>query len=272
MIRRLAERLISLDLLGEASDLLQYQVDNRLSGAAKATVASRLAVIYLMNRQPAKAFQALRDSRIAELPADIKRSRALLEARALSDLSRSDLALELVAAEEGPEVERLRADILWQGRRWREAGEVFERIVGDAWQGAAPLDERQRADVMRAGIAYGIADDTLSVERLRAKFSAKMADSFDNRAFAVVTAPSGARAAEYRDLAKSIANADTLSEFLTEYRKRYPDTPAVPPRQSNPPAGGAPAQAAPAAPPAAGATPSQGAANTPPAGSKEKAG
>lgn len=281
MIRRLAERLISLDLLGEASDLLQYQVDNRLSGAAKAAVASRLAVVYLMNRQPAKAYQALRDSRIAELPADIKRSRALLEARALSDLSRSDLALELVAAEEGPEIERLRADILWQGRRWREAGEVFEKIVGDAWQGAVPLDERQRADVMRAAIAYGIADDTLSVERLRAKFAPKMADSFDNRAFAVVTAPSGARAAEYRELAKSIASADTLSEFLNEYRKRYPDTPAAPRRQPNPPAEPAPAPAAPpppgaaaapGTPPAPGAAPAEGAANTPAAGGKESAG
>ena len=47
MIRRLADRLVSLDLLDEASDLLQYQVDNRLTGAAKAAVASRLAVLHL---------------------------------------------------------------------------------------------------------------------------------------------------------------------------------------------------------------------------------
>ena len=52
MIRRLADRLVSLDLLDEASDLLQYQVDNRLTGAAKAAVASRLAVLQLVNHQP----------------------------------------------------------------------------------------------------------------------------------------------------------------------------------------------------------------------------
>ena len=190
MIRRLAERLVQLDLLAEASDLLQHQVDNRLSGAAKASVATRLAVLHLMNRQPAKAYQALRDSRLSELPAELKRSRILLEARALSDLSRTDLALELVAAEEGPEVERLRADILWQSRRWQEAGEVYERIVGDAWKQPEPLDDRSRADVMRAAIGYGLADDDLSLERLRAKFTAKMADSMDGRAFAVVTSPS----------------------------------------------------------------------------------
>ena len=48
MIRRLADRLASVDLLDQAADLLQYQVDHRLQGAARAQVATRLAVIYLM--------------------------------------------------------------------------------------------------------------------------------------------------------------------------------------------------------------------------------
>jgi tetratricopeptide (TPR) repeat protein len=51
MIRRLADRLASVDLLDQAADLLQYQVDHRLQGAARAQVATRLAVIYLMNRK-----------------------------------------------------------------------------------------------------------------------------------------------------------------------------------------------------------------------------
>ena len=55
MIRRLAERLVSVDLLEQAAELLQYQVDNRLQGAARAQVATRLAVIYLLNRKPDKA-------------------------------------------------------------------------------------------------------------------------------------------------------------------------------------------------------------------------
>ena len=52
MIRRLADRLVSVDLLDQAAELLQYQVDNRLQGAARAQVATRLAVIYLMNHKP----------------------------------------------------------------------------------------------------------------------------------------------------------------------------------------------------------------------------
>ncbi len=246
MIRRLSERLVELDLLNEAGDLLGHQVENRLSGAAKASVAMRLAVIQLMNRQPAKAHQVLRDSRMSDLPAEMRRARLLLEARALSDLSRTDLALEMIDPETGSDVERLRADILWQSRRWREAGEVFERMVGDRWQDAGTLDDRSRIDVMRAAIAYGLADENLSLERLRAKFSAKMADSADAKSFMIVTSPGTARPNEYRDLARTIASADTLSEFLAEYRTRYPDTPSKPRGRRDPP----PVETAPATPPA----------------------
>ncbi|HKH33583.1 MAG TPA: hypothetical protein VKA80_05380, partial [Beijerinckiaceae bacterium] len=57
---------------------------------------------------------------------------------ALSDLSRTDLALEVIAAESGPEIERLRADILWSGRRWRDAGEQHEKLAAGRWQGRSP--------------------------------------------------------------------------------------------------------------------------------------
>jgi tetratricopeptide (TPR) repeat protein len=251
LIRRLSERLVELDLLSEASDLLQYQVDNRLTGAAKASVAGRLAIIYLMNRQPARALQVLQDSRMAQLPAELRRARGLLEARAMADMSRTDLALETITDETGPDVERLRADILWQGHRWREAGETFERIVGDAWQQAGPLDDAARADVMRAAIAYGLGEERLSLERLRAKFAGKMSDSTDARSFALVTSPSSAKPGEYRDIAKAVANADTFGEFLAEFRKRHPAMapgerkPAAPPAAPEPkPAEAKPAEAA----------------------------
>ena len=43
MIRRLADRLVAVDLLDQAAELLQHQVDHRLQGAARAQVATRLA-------------------------------------------------------------------------------------------------------------------------------------------------------------------------------------------------------------------------------------
>ncbi|WP_342361529.1 hypothetical protein [Terrarubrum flagellatum] len=234
IVRRLAERLVELDLLDSAAELLQHQIDRRLTGPYRSILAARLAVIYLMNRKPAAALNLLKTTRSPELPYNIKRARNLLEARALSDLSRTDLALEIAAAESGSDIDRLTADIQWQGRRWRDAGETYERILGDRWKDRAPLSDRERADVLRAGIAYSLGDEALSLDRLRGKYGPAMASSADARAFQVVTAPPSSRVKEFRDLARQMARADTLAEFLDEYRKRYPDIPPKAPLREKP--------------------------------------
>lgn len=220
--RLLADRLVELDLLDQAGDILHYQMEKRLTGAARSTVAARLAMIRLMNRKPAEALQALVSTRLAELPGDVKRARLLLEAKALSDLSRTDQALDLLEGESGPEVDRLHADILWNGRRWREAGEALERILGESWRGEPPLHDGERSDAMRAAIAYAMSDEALSLDRLRTKFAGKMAQSPDARLFAFVTGASRASPADIREVARSAAGSDTMQDFLKEYRKRYP--------------------------------------------------
>ncbi len=85
--RRLADRLHELDLVDEAAEILEHQVRNRLEGIARASVATRLAVMHLQNRQPNKALTTLRTTRLANMPEDLRRPRAMLEARALGDLS-----------------------------------------------------------------------------------------------------------------------------------------------------------------------------------------
>ena len=220
--RLLADRLVELDLLDQAGEILQYQMDRRLTGAARSTVATRLAMIQLMNGKPAEALQAIVSTRLAELPADVKRARLLLESKALSDLSRTDQALDLLEGESGPEIDRLGADILWNGRRWREAGEALERILGESWRGQAPLGDGERADVMRAAIGYVMSDEALSLDRLRTKFAAKMAQGADARLFGFATGASRASAADIREAARAAAGSDTMTDFLKEYRKRYP--------------------------------------------------
>ena len=152
MIRKLADRLVSVDLLDQAAELLQHQVDNRLQGAARAQVAVRLSVIYLMGRKPDRAIQALRASRSGDLPTELRTQRLMIEARAQSDVGRPELALEVVANLQGREAERLRADVMWKARRWRDAGEQIEKFYGERWREFAPLSETERADILRAGI------------------------------------------------------------------------------------------------------------------------
>jgi len=229
MIRKLADRLVSVDLLDQAAEVLQHQVDNRLQGAARAQVAVKLAVIYLMARKPDRAIQALRTSRSADLPNELRNQRLLIEARAQSDVGRPELALEVIANLQGREVDRLRADVLWKARRWRDAGEQIEKLYGERWRDFAPLTEAERADVMRAAIGYALAEDGIGMDRFRTKYTAKMAEGPDRRAFEVVTAPFNSNAAEFADIARVIAASDTLDAFLRDIRAKFPDTTAPAP-------------------------------------------
>jgi tetratricopeptide (TPR) repeat protein len=235
VVRKLADRLVGLDLLDSAADLLQYQIDNRLTGPARAAVAARLATVRLMDDKPMQALKVLDASDLPELPGELKRARGLIRARALSDLTRTDLALETIEGESGPDIERLRADIYWGARRWREAGEAHEALLGEGWQSGQPLDEQARADAVRAAIAYDLAGEAIGLERLKAKFSEAMAASPDARTFALLTGANPTRAPGFRAIAARASKAETLSAFLAEYRKRYPD--AAAPKRGRPDAG-----------------------------------
>lgn len=223
MIRRLADRLIAVDLLGQAAELLQYQIDHRLEGAARAQVASRLAMVYLMNRKPDRAIAALRATRIADLAGELRQQRLLLEARAQSDIGRRDLALDIIANMQGREAIRLRSDIYWAARRWRESAEQIELYYGDRWRDFKPLNATEKGDVIRAAIGYALADDALGLARFREKYAPLMAGEADRATFDMAGKPASANNADLVNLAKMAGSVDTLDSFLREMQARFPD-------------------------------------------------
>jgi tetratricopeptide (TPR) repeat protein len=246
MIRRLADRLVSVDLLDQAAGLLQYQVDKRLQGAARSEVATRLAVIYLMNRKPDKALAVLRGTRSGNLSTELRDERLLLEARALSNLGRHALALEVVADIKGPETIRLRSDIYWAAHKWRKSAEQIELLYGDRWKQWQPLTDVERSDILRAEIGYALAEDKLGIQRFRDRYAPKMAGTPDARAFEIVSAPLGNAGEDFKAIARAAAASDTLDDFLRDMKARYPESNPV---SSGPPDYGPEKPAAPSAPP-----------------------
>jgi hypothetical protein len=192
-------------------------------------VASRLAVVYLMNRKPDRALAILQATRVSDLSNDLRDQRLLLEARAMSNLGRHDVALELITNIDSREAIRLRSDILWASHRWREASEQMEFMYGDRWRHLEPLNDTERSDILRAAIGYALGEESLGLGRLREKYQVKFSDGPDRRAFNIVTAPVGTNGVEFQDIAKKIAGVDTLDAFLRDLRTRYPDASAVSP-------------------------------------------
>jgi hypothetical protein len=226
MIRRLADRLVAVDLLDQAAELLQYQVDKRLEGAARAQVAARLAMVYLTNRKPERAIIALRSTRIADLSGELRQQRLLLEARAQSDVGRHDLALDIVSNVTGKEAVRLRSDIYWAARKWRESAEQIELYYADRWRDFKPLGAAEKSDIIRAVVGYALAEDTIGLTRFREKYLPLMSGDADRAAFEIASKPVGSSNADFAAIAKMAASVDTLEGFLREMKTRYPDATA----------------------------------------------
>jgi hypothetical protein len=226
MIRRLADRLATVDLLDQAAELLQYQVDKRLEGAARAQVAARLAMVYLTNRKPDRAIAALRLTRIADLSGELRQQRLLLEARAQSDIGRHDLALDIISNITGRESIRLRSDIYWASREWREASEQIELYYADRWRDFRPLNGAEKSDVIRAVVGYALAGDAIGLARFREKYAPLMTGEADRLAFETASKPAAANSTEFALIAKMAASVDTLDGFIREMKIRFPDATA----------------------------------------------
>ncbi len=249
MVRRMSRRLVDVDLLSQAAELLKYQVDNRLEGVAKAQIATDLATIYLMNRQPEQALQALWSSRSTLLPTAMNAERRALEARALMNLTRYDHALEVLASDASADARAVRAEIFWKQENWAGAAPLYEGLLGDRYRNGAALTAAEEANVIRAGIAYSLARDAVGLGRMSRNYRPFVANARSRTVMSIALDDGTGGAATVGDFATLSASADTFAGWVgamkTEFRQKTGgNRPAAPARPQAP-------AAAPAARPAA---------------------
>ncbi|MDA5193226.1 hypothetical protein [Govanella unica] len=221
MIRRLADRLVAVDLLDRAAELLEHQVRYRLEGVAQATVAGRLAMIYLLDHKPEKALGVIRATRQAAMPADVDLQRRHLEARALIDTKRFEEAEVLLERDSSKDAELLRADLYWGGSRWAEVVRNGERILGERWVDKRPLSNDERRQVLRIAVALSLDENVEGLRELRSRYNTPMADGAYAGAFDVITAKQDPSTKEIKALTESIASVNTLESFMAAYRKEF---------------------------------------------------
>ena len=221
MIRRMSDRLAAVDLLGPASELLAYQVEKRLEGVARAQVATRLAALQLMNHKAADAIATLRNSQITGLPGEIVQARMILEARAFAALKQYDNALDLIGVDESPGTRQLRADIYWESGNWAVAAQKLEELLAPALAAPAPLSAEDRIKALRAAVAYSLANDEKSLERLRGLVGGKLKGTPEAGMFAVLSEPIEMHGLAFREAAAKIAGVDTLRAFMQDFQKRF---------------------------------------------------
>ncbi|RMB08939.1 tetratricopeptide repeat protein [Eilatimonas milleporae] len=221
MIRRLADRLVSVDLLDRAAELLDYQVRVRTEGAARALIASNLAKVYILDQHPDKAIEILRATREPQLPADISASRRWVESRALIELDRFEEAEVLLEQDDSGEAELLRSDIYWGAQDWQRLVRTNRRLLGDAWRNGSPLSDRQRLHLIRMAIAMTFLEDRQGLIDVRSLYGNAMRDGNFANAFDLLTNNQELSGREIGAIASQIASVEKLQSFMRDYRSDF---------------------------------------------------
>ncbi len=108
-------------------------------------------------------------------------------------------------------------------RRWAAAAEQIELYYGERWKDWEPLNDVERADILRAATGYALGEDQLGLGRLHEKYAAKTAQTPDAQAFEVVSAPLCTNGKEFSEIARAAAATDTLANFLRDMQARFPE-------------------------------------------------
>lgn len=220
VIRNLSERLVAIDLLDQAANLLEDLAQNRLQGVERAQTATRLAGIRLLDHKPDEALEDLALGENIVLSEDMQGERRLLRARALSELNRDDEAMALLKDVNRESAKVLRADLLMHAKRWDDAAKALLDLIGPAPQPGVLLSHSQAEWLVNCAIAYSLANDQVGLDSLAIDYGAAMAGTPQNDNFRILTEPE--KSSQLRDVAAAqakLGEVDMFQEFLNNYRK-----------------------------------------------------
>lgn len=216
MIRKLADRLVSVDLLQQAALLLERQVQFRVTGLERARIGSRLALIYLMDEQPQKALDVLSDTATPEAGRELNAQRRRLEARALTDLNKVDEAVLLLGTDTTPETKQLRAEIYWRAQQWANAAAALSELAPEP-EGTTLSAQNARV-VLDWATALTLAGDERTLVRVRQRYTVPMSDTPYRDAFALITTPRERGVMDVAAVRQQIEQAEQFKSFMIDYK------------------------------------------------------
>jgi hypothetical protein len=220
IIRRLADRLVSVDMLDEAENLLFHQIrSGQVKGLERSRVGSRLALVYLLNKKPVQALEVLNKTERDAMPADLKRQRSLLRSKALAANNRIDMALKAIAGIQDKEADMLRSEIYMQDKRWSDLAETLEKILPEPSLNMNLTDSQAYAIVMWA-VALSNAENEPALAALRRRYIIPMRKTDYIDAFDFYTAPPSNGVPDYRALDDKILQTQNFQQFLSSYREK----------------------------------------------------
>ena len=221
MIRKLADRLVGVDLLGRAATLLNSQVRFRLQGLEKARVGTQLALVYILDRKYQEALQVLDETAVPDMPDPLRIQRRHLRAKGLLGTDNREQTLAVLKGDKTLDGELLLSEVYWTARNWNNAAQSLQRLIrlSQAKPGGA-LDAKQASHVLNYAIALTLSGNEGALSRVRGDYGAAMEKSSLKDAFKLITTPTPLGLTDPSQVSIRVKEVENFQTFMAAYRER----------------------------------------------------
>ena len=216
IIRSLAQRMVSLDLLDRGAALLADQARHRLAAPMKTRVGTQAAGIYLLDRKPDDALKILNDTDIASTSEDLVIERNLLKAKALSSIDRVAEAKTILKNVNSEYAARLLVDIAWRARDWSGVAQTLGDLIGPPPTEALKTETAQL--IITRAIALALINDSTGLDKMRTDFSKSMQGMPQEDLFKTLTESETGLPRDPAAVKSLTTDVDLFQGYLENYR------------------------------------------------------
>jgi len=215
VILTIAQRLVRLDLLANASDLLRHQINYRLKGEKRVVNADNLAIILMMDKKPHEAIFILDDTDKDNFNFNEHQYRVRLRSKALIQMEKYQEALNYIKDDMSEDAEIIRREAIFQAKNWKKyadlVGSSFEDTISQVGS-----DQAAAQDILRLAISYymlGMHDQLVVISNGIGDNNFVLKNTVD-----LLSTSSGA--IDYKNLDKSL-DIDQMQTLLNKYKNQF---------------------------------------------------
>ena len=216
IIRSLAQRMVSLDLLDRGAALLADQARHRLAVPMKTKVGTQAAGIFLLDHKPDEALSILKDTDDSAAPEELVIERNLLKAKALSSLDQVSEAKIILKNVNSEYATRLLVDIAWRARDWAGVAETLDHLIGPP--PAEGLKSETAQLIISRAIALALINDSAGLEKIRKDFSVLMKGMPQEELFKTLAESEAGLPRDPAAIKSLTADVDLFQAYLENYR------------------------------------------------------
>ena len=224
IIQKLADRLVAVDLLPRASELLnELLLKNDLTDENRARIGARLAVINLFDQSPRNALDILDRTEYDNLSLATMGPRKIIKARALSQIGKTDEALQLLEQDNSKNALLLRFEMYWNAEQWSKAADTIKYLIENPKPGQ-PLSQEQINYILDWATVLKKAGRETVLVRIRNKFMPYFANTKYHGPFNILTNHLEKDKVDIKEINGIVHDVQDFNNFSKFYTDSLKDT------------------------------------------------